>query len=211
MYTLYYSPTTASMAVHLTLLEIGAPYHLEKIDFGLKQQRDPRYLSLNPQGKIPTLVIDGQPYTESAALVLILADRHPEAGLAPKPGTARRNEWYQWIVDMSTVLGGTFRHWFYPTDLGAADHPDAVRSALQGQIESAWTRLDTHLAGNGPYLLRDSISAADLLLIMYMRWSRRMPNTALDWPALKAFADRIRQRESWQRLCDIEELEEWRS
>jgi glutathione S-transferase len=59
--------------------------------------------------------------------------------------------------------------------------------------------------------LRDSISAADLLLIMYMRWSRRMPNTALDWPALKAFADRIRQRESWQRLCDIEELEEWRS
>jgi hypothetical protein len=44
-----------------------------------------------------------------------------------------------------------------------------------------------------------------------MRWSRRMPRTALDWPALMKVADTIRQRDSWQRLCDIEELEEWRS
>lgn len=211
MYTLYYSPGTASMAVHLTLLEIGAPYQLEKIDFGQKQQRDPQYLRLNPQGRVPTLVVDGKPYTESAALVMMLAERHPKAGLAPEQGTADRNQWYQWITFMSTLLGGTFRYWFYPNDLGAAEHPEAVRRALQGQIESAWARLDTHLAENGPYLLRHSISVADLLLIMYMRWSRRMPRTALDWPALMKFADTIRQRDSWQRLCDIEELEEWRS
>ena len=198
------------MAVHLTLLEIGVRYQLEKIDFGQKQQRDPQYLTLNPQGRVPTLIIDGHPYTESAALVMMLADRHPEAGIAPKPGSDERNQWYQWMTFMSTVLGGTFRHWFYPEDLGAAEHPTAVRTALQEQIESAWARLDTHLAENGPYLSGDSISAADLLLIMYMRWSRRMPRTALDWPALKTFAGLVRQRESWQRLCDIEKLEEWR-
>jgi glutathione S-transferase len=211
MYTLYYSPGSASMAVHLALLETGVPYRLERMDFDRKQQRDPAYLRLNPQGQVPTLVIDGQPYTESAALVMMLTERHPESGLAPQPGTAERNEWYQWIVFMSNVLGASFRHWFYPADLGATQHPPAVRDALQGRIESAWTQLDTHLAANGPYLLQESVSAADLLLIMYMRWSRNMPRSALDWPALKIFADTIRQRDSWQRLCDIEELEDWRS
>jgi glutathione S-transferase len=86
-----------------------------------------------------------------------------------------------------------------------------VRAALQGRIEKLWTRIDGQLASRGPYLLGEEISAVDLLLIMYMRWSRRMPRTALDWPALKRFATLMRQRKSWQRLCDIENLEEWRS
>ncbi len=211
MYILYHAPATASMAVHMTLLEIGAPHRLELVDLGSKAQRDPEYLRLNPMGQVPTLVIEGRPHTESAALVMMLADRHPEAGLAPKVGTAERDQWTQWIVFMSNVLASTFRFWFYPPDLGRAEHPPEVRDALQRKIHSAWDRLDAHLAANGPYLLGDTLSAADLLLLMYMRWSRNMPRTALEWPALKAFADRMRQRDSWQRLYDIEGLEEWRS
>ena len=68
MYTLYYSPGTASLAVHLTLAEIGAPYRLELLDFERKQQHDADYLRLNPQGRVPTLVIDDRAYSESAAL-----------------------------------------------------------------------------------------------------------------------------------------------
>ena len=211
MYTLYYSPGTASMAVHLALLEIGAPYQLELVDFESNSQRSEAYLRLNPQGQVPTLVIDGQPYTESVALLMILAERHPEARLAPPSGTPKRNEWYQWLVFGSNAFGASYRNWFYPPDLGATEHPPAVRSALQGRIESLWARIDAQLAARGPYLLGEEFSAADLLLIKYMRWSRRMPRTALDWPALKRFATLLRQRKSWQRLCDIENLNEWRS
>jgi glutathione S-transferase len=109
MYTLYYSPGTASMAVHLALIEIGAPHRLELVDFERKAQRSEAYLRLNPLGQVPTLVIDDRPYTESAALLMMLADRHPEADLAPPPGTPERNAWYQWQVFQSSVLGANFR------------------------------------------------------------------------------------------------------
>ena len=211
MYTLYYSPGTASMAAHLALLEIGAPYQLELVDFDRKAQRSDSYLRLNPLGQVPTLVIDGQPYTESAALLMMLADRHPEAGLAPAPGTPARNSWYQWLVHLSNAFGASYRQWFYPADLGSLEHPATLRAALQERIEKLWTRIDAQLGAHGPYLLGDALSMADLQLLMYMRWSRRMPRTALDWPALKQFATRMRQRASWQRLCDLEQLEEWRS
>ncbi|HNP35666.1 MAG TPA: glutathione S-transferase family protein [Woeseiaceae bacterium] len=210
MYTLYYSPGTASIAVHLVLLELGVPYQLELVDFDRKLQRSEPYLRLNPLGQVPTLLIDGQPYAESAALLMMLADRHPEARLAPPPGTARRNEWYQWLVFQSNVLGASFRNWFYPSDLGSAEHLPAVKAALQSRVEGAWERLEKHLAGHGPYLLGDELSTADLQLIMYMRWSRNMPRSALDWPALKQFAKLLRERNSWKQLCDIEKLDDWR-
>ena len=98
MYTLYYSPGTASLVVHLALLEIGAPYQLELVDFSKQEQRSAAYLRLNPQGTVPALLIDGKPYAESVALLMMLADRHPQARLAPPVGTARRNECYQWLA-----------------------------------------------------------------------------------------------------------------
>ena len=209
MYTLYYSPGTASMVVHLALLEIGAPYKLELVDFEHGAQRSSEYLRLNPQGVVPTLIIDGKAYMESAALLLMLADRHPETKLAPLPGSALRNEWYQTVVNLSNSLAATYRYWFYPPDLGAAEHPPAVRAALQTRIEAVWTRLDAQLAARGPYLLGAEFSGADLLATMLMRWSRNMPRSALAWPALKRLADLVRARPSWRKLYELEGLGGW--
>src|ERR1700754_4582337 len=100
MYTLYYSPGSARMVVHLALLEIGVPYRLERVDFASGAQRNPDYLKLNPQGVVPTLVVDGTPRVESAALLTMLADRHPDAHLAPAQGTPERDAWYQWLFYM---------------------------------------------------------------------------------------------------------------
>ena len=209
MYTLHYSPGSASMVIHQMLLEIGAPHELKLVDFNARAQHDPAYLKLNPQGVVPTLIIDGRPMAESAAILMMLADRHPEAHLAPAIGTLERDQWYQWMVFLSNNLAATYRFWFYPPDLGAPEHTEANRAALQRKIERVFDRLNAHLAENGPYLLGEEISAADFLLIMQMRWSRNMPRPALEWPALKTFADLMRARASWKALYEREGLTDW--
>ena len=209
MYTLYYSPGTASMVVHLALLEIGAPHELRLVDFAADAQHDADYLKLNPRGVVPTLVIDGRAYFESAALLMLLAERHPEARLAPAPGTPERAAWYQWIVFLSNTLMSTYRLWFYPPELGAAEHTPQARAAIQRKIEGVWDQLDAQLAAHGPYLLGAEFSGADLLLTMLMRWSRNMPRPATGWPALERLADLVRARPSWKKLYEIEGLQEW--
>jgi len=211
VYTLYYSPGSASMVVHLALLEIGVPFRLERLDFEREQQRSPEYLRLNPRGLVPTLLIDGKPYVESAALLMILAERHPEAKLAPPPGSPLRADWYQWVVFFANSLAPTYRQWFYPPELGSAEHPPAVREALRRKIEESWSLVDAHLAAGGPYLLGEGFSGVDLLALMYMRWSRNMPRPVTGWPALKRYADLMRSRPSWARLYEVEGLTEWRA
>ena len=209
MYILYYAPGSASMVVHLALLEIGAPYRLELVDLENNAQRSAAYLKLNPQGVVPTLIIDDRPLTESAALLMILAERHPDAHLAPPSGTPEREQWIQWIVYLSNSLAATYRLWFYARDLGLKEHTPESRAAIQQKIEAVWNRLDTHLAGHGPYLLGAEFSGADLLLTMLMRWSRNMPRPVTEWPALKTLADLVRARASWKKLYELEGLSDW--
>jgi len=211
VYTLYYSPGTASMVVHLALLEIGVPFRLVKVDFDRDEQHGAEYLKLNPRGQVPTLLIDDKAYFESAALLMILAERHPEARLAPPPGSPLRADWYQWIVFLASTLGPAYRQWFYPPDLGGAEHPPAQREALRQKIETAWSLIDERLAGGGPYMLGAKLSGVDLLALMYMRWSRNMPKPVTAWPALKRYADLMRTRPSWTKLCEAEGLTEWRA
>ena len=210
MYTLYYSPGTASLVVHLALLETGAPYRLEKVDFDKNAQKSPEYLRINPLGRVPTLIVDGRPQFESVALLMLLAERHPEAGLAPSQGSPARAAWYQWLAFLATSLGSVYRFWFYPPDLGTPEHTPAVREALRQGIEDAWSVVDAHLAANGPYMLGAGFSGVDLLATMYMRWSRNMPRPATEWPALRRLADLVRARPSWARLYEIEGLTDWR-
>jgi glutathione S-transferase len=193
----------------MALLETGAPFTLARVDFGRDEQHGADYLRLNPRGQVPTLVVDGRAHFESAALVMLLAERHPEAGLAPPVGSALRADWYQWIAFLASSVGPVFRLWFYPSDLGTPEHPTAQREALKAKIESAWTLLDGHLAAGGPYLLGRDFSAADVLALMYMRWSRNMPRPATAWPALRDYAGRLRARPSWKRLNEAEGLTEW--
>ena len=209
MYTLYYSPGTASMVVHLALLELGVDYRLELVDLQNRGQHSDAYLKLNPGGKVPTLLIDDRPVYESGALLIILAERHPESALSPPVGTPERDAWLQWVVFLSNALMSTYRLWFYPDEWAHDESPSDIRAAVQSKIESVWDRLEAHLSANGPYLLGSRFSGVDLMLTMLMRWSRNMPRPATDWPALKRLADVVRARPSWKKLCELEGLTGW--
>ena len=97
MYILYYSPGRASLAIHWMLIHLGVLFEARQVDFAAKAHKDPEYLRLNPDGMIPTLVVDGAPRTESAALALMLAERHPEGGLEIPHGAPERPDYLQWM------------------------------------------------------------------------------------------------------------------
>jgi glutathione S-transferase len=206
---LYFSPGSASLCVHWLLIEIGQPHELRRVDLTAGEQRSPDYLKLNPAGVVPTLVLDGVAYNESGAMLLMLAERYPEAGLLPPTGTAARNAAYQWIVLMANGLQPPFRAWFYPHEPAGEAAQDAAKAAARARIEAFYDRVDAHLAAHGPYLLGERLSAPDFFLAMLCRWSRNMPKPATQWPALRAFIDRMRARPSFTALCEREGLTEW--
>jgi len=210
VYTLYYSPGSASMVVHLALLELGVPFRLEKLDLERDEQHGAEYLKLNPRGQVPTLVIDGRPYFESAALLMILAERHPEARLAPPAGSALRPDWYQWIVFFASALGPVYRQWFYPSDLGFAAHPPALHEALREKIEGAWSLVDAHLAAGGPYLLARVLGRGPAGAHVHALVAQHA-EAVTEWPALRRYADLMRSRPSWAKLYEVEGLTEWRA
>ena len=81
--TLYFAPGASSMAPHIALHEIGAPFGSRPVSFATKSNREAAYLAINPEGKVPTLLIDGRPLTEVAAILFYLARTFPKAGLWP--------------------------------------------------------------------------------------------------------------------------------
>ena len=208
MYTLYYAPGSANLLVHLALLEIGAPHELKRIDLDKGEQRSAAYLAINPNGVVPTLVIDGVPHSEAAALAMLLTERHPEAALAPATGSVERADYLQWMLYLANNLQPLFRQWFYPGD-HLPEGADTIKQAARAGIEKCWAKIDAHLAAYGPYMLGDTFGMVDLYALMLMRWSRNMPKPATEWPQLAALATRLKARPSWKQVCDTEGLVEW--
>jgi glutathione S-transferase len=209
MYTLFYAPGTASLVVHWLLIELDVPHELRRLDLDAREHKRPEYLALNPNGVVPTLLIDGKPAYESAALVLYLADAHPQAGFAPANDDPARASYLQWIVHLANTLQPAFRDWFYPHEAAGESYVDAAKAAARARIEATWDRLDAQLGSGGPYLLGERISSADFLLTMLMRWSRNMPKPATEWPHLRALAEKMKARPSFRRLYALENLTEW--
>lgn len=199
MYTLYWSPGSSSMAPHAALEEVGAPYALREVDITPGKPRDPDYLKLNPGGKVPTLVIDGvDAVYEAAAIVLLLAERHPEAALAPAPGESQRGEFLQWLVFLTNTVQPVYMPAYYP-ERHTADPAgvEGVRARAKEELEALWTRLDRAL---DPYLLGERFSACDLYLHMMSTWRDPIPELLTRWPNVKACADLVAARPAVRRM-----------
>jgi glutathione S-transferase len=209
MATLYYSPSTASLVVHWLLIELDVPHVLHKLDFDKREQKSPAYLAINPAGVVPALELDGQVLTEAAAIVLHLADLHPQAGLAPAVGTPARAQYYRWMFFLANTLQPAYRAWFYADEPAGEACADAAKAQARARIEAAWQRVADHLQANGPYLLGARLSAADFMLTMLMRWSRNMPRPTDAWPVLHAFARTMKARPAFRETYAREGLSDW--
>ena len=206
---LYGSPSTASLVVHWLLIELGVAHELRMLDFERREQAASAYLAINPQGRVPTLMIDGQVLTESTAIAMHLADLHPDAGLAPAVGTAARGDYYRWMVFCAYTLMPAYRAWFYPHEPAGPAQAEQVKANAAHALARAWQQVADHLAAGGPYLLGERRSAADFVLTMLMRWSRNMPTPSDRWPVLAAHASRMKALPSFAEVYRREGITDW--
>jgi glutathione S-transferase len=209
MITLYFSPGTAALVVHWLLIELEIPHTLHPLDLAAGEHKQPAYLALNPVGRVPTLVIDGQPLTESSAIVMHLADSYGAGRLAPAVGTIERAVYYAKLMFIAAYLQPAFRDWFYASEPAGEANVELVKANARVQIEDAWAQLEVHLAAHGPYLVGAQRTAADFMLGMMMRWSRNMPRPATEWPALARHAAAMKALPSFRELYAREGLTDW--
>ncbi|MEJ5999820.1 glutathione S-transferase family protein [Paucibacter soli] len=211
MIQLHYYPSNASFAPHILLEELGQPFELKLVDRSRGEHRSPAYLKLNPMGLIPALVDGDLVLSETAAILLHLADTHPEAGLLPALGTAERAQAYKWLMWLTNTLQPLLIAYYYPerwvdegNTAGVAQvkaHAEARISAPGGLLEL----LDDEFQ-RGPWMLGERYSALDPFAFMLCRWTRGFARPARSWPALGAFLQHMLERPAVQRAIATERL-----
>ncbi len=211
MLQLHYYPSTASMAPHIVLQELGVPFELVLVDRTADAHKAPEYLRLNPNGLIPVLTDGDLVLYESAAICLYLCDRHPQAKLAPAVGTAERAHFYKWLMWLTNTLQTTLITYFYPERLvnpGNAAGAAEVKAQAERKVGELLDQLDAELARHGgPWLLGQNYSALDPYALMLCRWTRGYAsNPARVRPHLGPYLQAMLARPAVQRVFTAEKL-----
>lgn len=185
MLTLYYSPGSSSMATHIALNEVGAPFELKLTALHQNDNRLPDYLAVNPEGKVPTLMIDGRPLTEVAATLWYLARRYPAAGLLPQQGD---------IAGEAQVIS-------WMSFIAATIHP--ARRAGDERWREVFRLAEQRLGPHDWTVERYSI--ADIHLFrLFWRFVKTLEPPRGGYPNLFAHYDRMMARPAVQRTIEAE-------
>ena len=160
---LYEFPPTRSIRARWTLQEIGVPFESVNVDLTKGEHKKPEFLALNPAGKLPVLVDGDVVLTESVAIVLYLAEKHPEAGLVPRD-LVERAHLYQWLLFAATELEQPLwriaRHtWIYPKERRLPADVELAREEFR-QMAAV---LDARMTGR-QYVVGKTVTVADFVL-----------------------------------------------
>jgi glutathione S-transferase len=171
--------------MHIALYEVGAPFETQLTALHTNAHRTADYLSVNPEGKVPTLVIDGRPLTEVAATLWYLARRYPEAGLLPQHGDAEAEAR---VISWMSFIAATI-------------HP--ARRAGDERWREVFVLADQRL---GPHEWAvDRYSIADIHLFrLYWRFVDTLHPDPGTYPNLSAHYDRMMTRPAVQRVLQVE-------
>lgn len=186
----WHGPNTRSTGTVWLVEELGVPYELRKVDVFGGETREAEFLKINPAGKVPAIRHKGKTLTEMAAISLYLCDEFPQAGLAPAIGDPLRADYLYWSVFRPGILE--------PAIVTKAHNLEVdPRTVGWGEWETVIGRVETTLE-NGPYLLGERFSAADILIGGALGWMKHF-NLMPDDSPINAYLDRINARPARQR------------
>jgi glutathione S-transferase len=182
MLTLYFAPGSSSMAVHIALHEIGIPFESRPLSFK-RDMRAPELLALNPEGKVPVLLVDGRPLTEVAAILYYLAKSFPEAELLPHDNIETDAQALSWMSLIASTL--------HPARRRGLDHAKAVYGIADRRLGDGWAL--------GRY------SIADIHLFrLYWRLANSLHPAPEMFPNLTAHYARMMARPAVRRTIEVE-------
>lgn len=185
MLTFYFAPGSSSMAPHIALHEVGATFEARPLSFHQRQTYTPDYLALNPEGRVPLLLIDGRPLTEVAAILFYLARRFPEAGLLPTGDIEAEARAVSWMAFAASAL-----------------HP--ARTLPPDRAQAIWSVAEQRL-GDAPWIL-GRYSIADIHVFrLFWRFKGAAGLDPARFPRLHAHHDRMLERPAVQHVLGVEQ------
>ena len=181
---LYFNPKSRATMAKWMLDECGAAYDIVPIDFAKREHKTPAFLAINPAGKLPALVDGESRLFETAAIGLYLAEKYPEAGLAPLAGSPERGRFLSLMVystsQLEPSMGDSLMKLETPAQRGWNDF-EAVKTVVESEL------------GEGPYLFGEWFTLADIMMGSMFLW-QRLWGVNSGRPRLEAYMDRLAAR-----------------
>jgi glutathione S-transferase len=198
---LYYSPGACSLSPHIVSRELGIPLELKKVNTKDKTiEGGGDFWKVNARGYVPALELDdGHVLTEGPAIVQYLADRKPEAGLAPKAGSTERYQLQEWLNFLTSEIHKGFSPLFKPNT------PEEYKKISKENLAGRFDWLDKQLAGRD-YLMGRQFTVADAYLFVLLNWTKFQAIDLAKWPNLTAYQQRVGARPKVQEALKAEGL-----
>jgi glutathione S-transferase len=197
---LFFSPGACSLSPHIALRESGLQFQAEKVDLSTKKTESGKdFNTINPKGYVPALQLeDGSVLTEGPAIVQYIADKAPQAKLAPANGTVDRYRLQEWLNFIGTEIHKNFSPLFGKDEALKAYARTALAKRFDG-LRSAFEK------GN-PFLMGDQFTVADGYLFTVLNWGGFVGIDIGQWPYLKDFHARVGARAKVQEALKAEGL-----
>lgn len=201
MLTLYYAPGTCALATHIALIDAGAAFDLVRVNFAQEEQRKPDYLSVNPKGRVPSLRTERGILTETPALLAYVAQRFPQAKLAPLDDPfafAQAQEFNSYLCSTAHVAHAHLRRgtrWVDAKDTAAIE---AMRRHVPVSVTQIFELIDTKML-KGPWVLGDTYSICDPYLYTLATWLEGDGVDLNRIPKVREHRERMAARDSVKR------------
>ncbi len=192
--TLYYAPRTRSFTALWLLEELGIDYTLESFDLNTGRHKKPDFIQMNPMGKVPVVVDKGVVVSELGAIAIYMSDLYPDAKLSPAFDHADRATFLRWCFFSSAIMEPALGEKAFKWDVPA-------RSVAWGSFDQMLETLEGGLA-DGPWLLGESFSAADILVGAGARFGQMFG--MIQSEAVDEYIKRLTQRPACERAAAIE-------
>jgi glutathione S-transferase len=199
---LYYTPGACSLASHIALNEAGLAFDLVKVDLrnGRKTDNGVDFLTINPKGYIPALVLDnGEILSEGIAILHYVADLAPASGLVPAQLGMARYRLLEWLTFISTEVHKGFAPLWNPAT------PPEMRQAAIDRLMGRLTFIEGALEGKD-YLSGSTFTIADAYLFTVVSWTNYHKLDISSFPRLSAFMARVSARPAVQKALKSEGL-----
>jgi glutathione S-transferase len=204
MYTLYHSPGSCSLVVHVLLEELGVPFEVKRVDLVAKEHLGDEYRKLNPKGKVPALVTPDGVLTECVAILEYLCDKHDAQGKwLARPGTWQRAKTLEQIATLATEVHPLFNRFFHQDDFSdAKDVQEAVKARGTEKLLAYFRDQDAALTR--PNWSGEAMTVADIYFMVIARWGRWLEPSAIRMKNIEPWFAGVTARPAVKRAMERE-------